>query len=142
MYTDGQVRFKPLVAQARRTMSHYKVFRSPGRNMKGLTRLSLLAAGRDPSSIRLGVTVIPVGEAIPLHYHNCEEVVVVLEGLGVAEVERRDYELDQADLTWLEPGVIHRFRNRGEVPLRILWVYPTTSAERTIVATGETVPIG
>ena len=33
-----------------------------------------------------GITAIPPKGATPLHYHNCEESVLVLSGMGIAFV--------------------------------------------------------
>ena len=38
-------------------------------------------------TITTGVSVFQPGVAIPMHYHNCEEMVVVLEGEGECEID-------------------------------------------------------
>ena len=86
-----------------------------------------------------GMTIIPPGAAIPLHTHNCEESVMVIEGKGVVELDGVDHEVDTFDTTWVPADVPHRFRNTsGEGPLRIFWTYVSADATRTLVATGET----
>jgi mannose-6-phosphate isomerase-like protein (cupin superfamily) len=43
------------------------------------------------------------------------------------------------DTTWIPPNVPHRFRNRSESePMKILWIYASVAATRTLVETGET----
>ena len=46
--------------------------------------------------------------------------------------------MDPGDITWVPPDVIHRFRNRGETTMRILWTYGRVDANRTHADTGET----
>ena len=86
-----------------------------------------------------GITVIGPGSAIPVHFHNCEESVMVLEGTGVAVVERAEHAVGPGDTVWVPAGVPHCFRNASDATaLRIFWTYADAHATRTIVATGET----
>jgi quercetin dioxygenase-like cupin family protein len=49
------------------------------------------------------------------------------------------HELKPFDTTWIPPNVAHRFRNRSDTePMKILWIYASTSATRTLIETGET----
>jgi quercetin dioxygenase-like cupin family protein len=89
-----------------------------------------------------GVTEIDPGAAIPLHFHNCEETVVVLAGKALADVDGVEHEVAQGDATWIPPGVHHRFRNPSPTQaLRIFWTYASLDATRTLVATGVTTRI-
>lgn len=89
--------------------------------------------------VTTGITVFAPGTAIPLHTHNVEESVLVLEGEAAAVVGQDSFELGAGDATWVPAGVRHRFANRGQGPMRIYWVYGGREVTRTIVATGETV---
>jgi HTH-type transcriptional regulator, repressor for puuD len=89
--------------------------------------------------VTTGITVFGPGTAIPLHTHNVEEQVLVLEGEATAVVGDDSFELAAGDGTWVPAGVPHRFANRGHGPMRIYWVYGGREVTRTIVATGETV---
>jgi quercetin dioxygenase-like cupin family protein len=89
-----------------------------------------------------GITEFDPGAAIALHYHNCEETVLVLEGDATFEVAGQVHELKALDTTWVPEGVPHRFLNRSGARMRIFWTYSSVDATRTIVATGETFKIG
>jgi len=89
--------------------------------------------------VTTGITVFAPGTAIPLHTHNVEEAVLVLEGEAAAVVGDEPFDLEAGDGTWVPAGVPHRFANRGQGPMRIHWVYGGREVTRTIVATGETV---
>lgn len=93
----------------------------------------------DGNRVTTGITMFAPGTAIPLHTHNVEESVLVLEGEAAAEVGQDSFELEAGDATWVPAGVRHRFANRGQGPMRIYWVYGGREVTRTIVATGETV---
>jgi mannose-6-phosphate isomerase-like protein (cupin superfamily) len=75
---------------------------------------------------------------MPLHTHNVEETVLVLEGQATAVIGEAGFELLPGDATWVPAGVPHRFANRGKGPMRIYWVYGGREVTRTICATGET----
>ena len=75
---------------------------------------------------------------IPLHSHNVEECVLVLEGLATVTIGDDEFEVDAGVNTWVPAGVPHRFVNRGTGIMRIFWVYGGLDVTRTITATGET----
>jgi HTH-type transcriptional regulator, repressor for puuD len=88
--------------------------------------------------VTTGITEFAPGTAIPLHTHNVEESVLVLDGQATAVVGEDSFELEAGDATWVPAGVPHRFANRGPGPMRIYWVYGGREVTRTLVATGET----
>jgi HTH-type transcriptional regulator, repressor for puuD len=88
--------------------------------------------------VTTGITVFEPGTAIPLHIHNVEESVLILEGEATAVVDGDSFDLEAGDATWVPAGVAHRFANRGPGVMRIYWVYGGREVTRTLVATGET----
>ncbi len=101
------------------------------------TRLVSRACGAQ--AILNGFTTIPPGATIPLHYHNCEESVLVVEGDAIAEIDGEDMQLRAGDVTWIPADLPHRFRNpSSHATLRIFWTYATADATRTLVESGET----
>jgi mannose-6-phosphate isomerase-like protein (cupin superfamily) len=90
--------------------------------------------------ITSGVTKFPRGGGVPLHYHNCDEQTTVLEGEAEAEIDGRHFPMRPYDTAFIPEGKHHCFRNVGEGPMTILWVYNVADVTRTFVATGETVP--
>jgi putative monooxygenase len=101
------------------------------------TRLVSRACGS--TSLLNGITTLDGGAAIPLHLHDCEESVLVLEGQAIAEVGGAPHAVTAGDVTWVPAGVPHRFINASDVaPLRIFWTYASVSATRTRIDTGDT----
>jgi quercetin dioxygenase-like cupin family protein len=90
-----------------------------------------------------GVTEFVPGASIPLHSHNCEESVVILDGIAALELQGGErFELEPGDATWILAGSTHRIANIGRDVLRILWIYGRVDATRTLASTGKTYPIG
>ena len=88
--------------------------------------------------VTTGQTQFAPGTGLPLHSHNVEESVLVLEGEAVAEIGDARFDLVAGDATWVPAGVPHRFLNRGAGRMSIYWVYGGRDVTRTITATGET----
>ncbi len=89
-----------------------------------------------------GITEFEPGAAIALHFHNCEETVLVLVGDAVAEIAGVEHALGATDTTWIPAGVHHRFRNASPTArMRIYFTYASIDATRTVVATGLTTRI-
>jgi len=86
-----------------------------------------------------GISQYPVGEGAPMHCHNCAEQVTLLEGVGEVEIDGVITPLEPYDSTYIEANRWHCFRNRGDGPMTILWVYDTAVVTRTFYETRETV---
>jgi quercetin dioxygenase-like cupin family protein len=105
----------------------------------GARTIPLVSRRVGSTSILNGITSFEPGAAIPLHKHNCEESVMILEGHAIAEIDGVEHELGPLDTTWLPADVPHRFRNASDTePMRIVWTYASVDATRTLIATGET----
>ncbi|WP_327593169.1 cupin domain-containing protein [Streptomyces chartreusis] len=92
----------------------------------------------DRATVTTGQTVFQPGTGLPLHSHNVEESVLILEGEATAEIAGEFFDLETGQATWVPAGVPHRFFNRGQGVMRIYWVYGGRDVTRTITATGET----
>jgi len=90
-------------------------------------------------TITSGISTYPVGTGAPMHSHNCVEHVTLLSGVGECVINGVVTPLERYDTTYVESGIPHLFRNTGDVPMTILWVYDTDLVTRTFTATGRTV---
>lgn len=88
--------------------------------------------------ITTGQTVFQPGTGLPLHSHDVEESVLILEGEATAEIDGEFFDLEVGQATWVPAGTPHRFLDRGREVMRIYWVYGGRDVTRTITATGET----
>jgi quercetin dioxygenase-like cupin family protein len=108
----------------------------------GVVTTPLVSPSLGARSFITGITEIPPGGAVPFHHHNCEESVVLLEGEAAIDVAGQEHRLHPFDSTLLPANVAHRFRNLSATQsMKILWIYGSPDATRTLEATGETHPI-
>ena len=105
----------------------------------GASTVPLVTRARGASVFISGQTLFEGGAGIPLHVHNCPESVVIIEGDAVVEIDGVEHALTTFDTTYVDAGMPHRFRNASDTePMRILWIYGSIDATRTIVETGVT----
>lgn len=108
----------------------------------GIHTFNLVTRALGADAFLSGITEFQPNAEIPAHYHNCEESVTILEGVGTLELGGQFTELHPFDSTWIPAGVIHRFVNRGHDRLKILWTYGSGNATRTLVSTGVEIRVG
>lgn len=104
----------------------------------GVSTIPLVTRAAGSDSFINGITIFPPRAAVPLHFHNCQESVVLLAGRGVAHIAGVDHDVRPGDTTLIPAGVHHFFRNASDTDeMRILWTYASLDADRTLVETGE-----
>lgn len=102
----------------------------------GARTIPLVTRSCGSTSLINGMTEFAPGAKIGMHVHNCEESVLILEGIAVAEIDGTRYDLKSGDTTWIPPNVPHRFINESDSPMRIFWTYANINASRTMLETG------
>ncbi|HZM35894.1 MAG TPA: cupin domain-containing protein [Burkholderiales bacterium] len=88
----------------------------------------LTVAGRDQGLAGLSVwrqSMAP-GSATPPHRHDCEEVVLVLEGAGEVHIEGKVLAFGPDTTLVLPPHVPHQIFNTGSVPLELVAAFSAT----------------
>jgi quercetin dioxygenase-like cupin family protein len=104
-----------------------------------LTTPLISHAGTPEAKFTTGMSVYPRGKGAPLHRHNCDEQVTLLEGKGEVEVDGVVTPLSLYDSTYIAAGKVHAFRNTGDDPMRILWIYSSNHVTRTFAGSDEEV---
>ncbi|MEK9831966.1 MAG: cupin domain-containing protein [Alphaproteobacteria bacterium] len=95
---------------------------------------------RPDAAFTTGISSFPVGQSAPLHKHNCDEQVTLLSGRAEVEIDGKTTELKAYDTTYVTAGAEHCFRNIGDEPMVILWIYGSNRVTRTFAGSDEEVP--
>lgn len=97
----------------------------------------LFGPGRDCPAATQFVGEIPPGRA-PEHRHPYDEVVLILDGEGIAHADSKHHALTAGSCVHLPPGVVHCLENSGRDTLRVLGVFhPADSPAAKLAPAGE-----
>jgi mannose-6-phosphate isomerase-like protein (cupin superfamily) len=80
--------------------------------------------------------VFQPGAALPCHYHAFDESITIVAGRAVCQVAGREYDVGDCDTVCVPQGRPHRFLNRSDRPMAMIWVYAGDEPERTLVDPG------
>ena len=95
---------------------------------------SLFALVADPETdLAVIAEKIGVGDAIPLHVHRIDEVIVYLSGQAEVQVGADLYDVTGGDIVFIPAGKVHGTRNAGEEPVEIRAFFPSARLDITYV---------
>jgi putative monooxygenase len=75
------------------------------------------------------------GASLPCHIHDFDESITIVKGSAVCMVQGRQYELSNCDTAFIPTGIPHRFLNRSDAEMEMIWVYAGSEPDRRIVRT-------
>jgi quercetin dioxygenase-like cupin family protein len=94
-------------------------------------------------SLHSGITFMPPRTAVPVHSHNAEEQVTILEGtMKIILDGDQEVFCSQYDSTFIAAGVTHELINETDEPVLAMVIYGSSNVTRTFTKTGEIVDIG
>jgi quercetin dioxygenase-like cupin family protein len=99
----------------------------------------LFGPGRDCAAATQFVGEIPPGRA-PEHSHPYDEVVLILQGSGVAHLGALDRQLSAGTCLHLPPGLRHCLENSGPQLMRVLGVFHPADSPAAKLAHSPTPP--
>jgi quercetin dioxygenase-like cupin family protein len=99
----------------------------------------LLVGKHNGGLITTGTTTLPPGQNAPWHSHNCDEQIILLEGMARVEYEGGGFDVAPLDTSFIPAGITHRFLNVGDGPLVMLFIYDRPDVTRTFTDSGVTV---
>ncbi|KAA1429175.1 cupin domain-containing protein [Nocardioides antri] len=90
----------------------------------------------DPDQ-RTGLSVIwetiGVGDRIPRHWHDIDEVVLYEGGRALVSLDGVETEVEGGATVFIPAGVIHGTMNVGDEPVRVRAIYPSTVVRMDLV---------
>jgi len=110
---------------------------SVDRSVPGIQGLRLVNREKGATTTTAGVATFEPGAAFPLHTHNCEETVIVLEGRARLDIEGQSLPLGKYDTVFARPGVQHRFVNESQEPMSFAYFYPSVDVRCEFVDSSD-----
>lgn len=94
--------------------------------LPGIEHLTLAGAAQGLARLSLWRQSMAPGSATPPHRHDCEEVVLVLEGNGEVEIDGKRIAFGPDTTLVLPPEVAHQIFNTGSVALVTVAAFSST----------------
>jgi quercetin dioxygenase-like cupin family protein len=76
------------------------------------------------------------GASLPCHYHGFDESITIVAGTAICQVAGREYEVANYDTACVPRGRPHRFLNRSDRAMAMVWVYAGDEPDRVLVDPG------
>lgn len=105
----------------------------PDLGTQGRRGLPLVNAAVGAKSLRVGISTFQPGIRIPLHRHNVEEAIVIIDGEASCRVEEDYYTLHPYDTVHVPAGVKHHFWNASDKPFTFVSIYPANEVKREVL---------
>jgi len=83
-----------------------------------------------------GYGLFEPGASLPCHYHGFDESITIVTGTAVCQVAGREYEVSNCDTACIPQGRPHRFLNRSDRPMAMIWIYAGDEPDRVLVDPG------
>ena len=99
----------------------------------GRSGLAMVGAAIGAKSLRVGISTFQPGVRIPLHIHDAEEAIVIIDGEASCRVADEYFTLHPYDTVHVPAGTPHHFWNDSQAPFTFVAIYPATEVKRTIV---------
>lgn len=80
---------------------------------------------------------IEPGGHTPLHQHDYEHEIYVLEGSGSVIDGGRQHSLAAGDVVYVHPNDVHQFRNEGTSTMKVLCLIPNSAAGKQVTVMPE-----
>lgn len=109
----------------------------------GIVNQPIASKGVGAKTLHSGITLMPPRTSVPVHSHNAEEQVTVLEGtMKIILDGDREVFCSQYDSTFISAGVSHELINDTDEPVLAMVIYGSSNVNRTFIKTGEVVDVG
>lgn len=80
-----------------------------------------------------GYALFQPGKSLPCHTHDYDESISIIVGEAVCQVAGAEYLLSGCGTALVPRGRPHRFVNRSDRPMAMIWVYAGDKPDRVIV---------
>lgn len=97
----------------------------------------LVGAKQGAENFAMRMFEIGPGGHTPLHQHDYEHEIYVLEGSGVAVDGQQEHPLQPGDVIHVRPNDVHQFRNVGSDTMKMLCLIPNSATGKQVTVVPE-----
>lgn len=108
--------------------------------LPGLSHRTVAGPLQGLDSLEVWVQTVAPGAATPVHRHDCEEAIVILDGRGVLVLEGREEAFGPGATLVIPRDAVHQVQCTGEDPLRLVAALGAAPV-RVNTATNERIPL-
>lgn len=108
--------------------------------LPGLSHRTVAGPLQGLHSLEVWVQTVDPGAATPVHRHDCEEVIVILEGRGVLAIDGDEMEFGPEETLVVPRDAVHQVTCKGSVPLKLVAALGAAPV-RVNSATNERIPL-
>ena len=108
--------------------------------LPGLVHQTLASHNNGLKGTEVWMQTIEPGGETPIHYHDCEEVVVVMQGSGQLTIGEEITEFSSNHTLIIAPEVVHQLINSGNEEIFLLATFSSTPAN-VFTPEGEKLPL-
>ena len=94
--------------------------------VKDVTMQVMVGRADNAPNFALRHFVVQPGGHTPLHQHDYEHEVFIVEGTAEAECNGETHEVRAGDVLYVPANDMHQFRNTSDTPMRFLCLVPVT----------------
>jgi len=108
--------------------------------LPGLSHRTVAGPLQGLETLEVWVQTVAPGAATPVHRHDCEEAIVILDGSGVLDLEGVEETFGSGETLVIPRDAVHQIRSTGPGPLRLVAALGTAPV-RVHTATHERIPL-
>jgi len=98
-------------------------------NLPGLNHRTLAGPEHGMKRLEVWGQTIEAGGATPVHRHDCEEAIVILEGSGTLTIEGQDTAFGPNSTLIIPADVIHQIVNTGNTKMVLIAALSTAPVQ-------------
>lgn len=114
--------------------------RTEEHRLPGLTHRTVAGPLHGLESLEVWIQTVDSGSATPVHRHDCEEAIVILEGHGVLNLDGREEAFGPGQTLVIPRDAVHQVKCTGPGPLRLVAALAAAPV-RVHSATNERIPL-
>jgi len=108
--------------------------------LPGLSHRTVAGSPQGLKQMEVWVQTVEPGAATPVHRHDCEEAIVILEGSGVLAMDGREQTFGAGSTLVIPRYAVHQVKSTGPDPIRLVAALAAAPV-RVNTADNERIPL-